>query len=170
MKNSYVLKSLTAVVLCSFILSLQNCKNSGNSTSKADSVKIDVKSADKALFPESLITNKDTMKMKDPAKPTDFELKHTPDIAVAPTDANGISAIKVTVGLKGITHPEVADHWIYFIELRIDGKVIEHRLFANNADAGKAEFKVNIAKAKKIKVWIGCNKHGIWGNEMVLGK
>jgi superoxide reductase len=167
MKTQLLFKSLTVASALSFILFFENC---GNSSNQSDNDVVEEVSTGEALFPDSLIRNKDTFRIQNPSKPSNYELKHTPEIDLGSPDAQGITTIAVKMGSEGIVHPEEENHWIYCIELQIDGKVLEHRLFANNSEAGKTEFKANLKDAKKIAVWASCNKHGIWGNEILLGK
>lgn len=65
---------------------------------------------------------------------------------------------RVTVGKPAI-HPMAEVHWIEYIELYVDGKLVEKREF-NPGDVPVAEFKV--AKGKEVYAREFCNLHGLW--------
>jgi desulfoferrodoxin (superoxide reductase-like protein) len=68
--------------------------------------------------------NRYEMKPENPEKLSPSELKHTPQITVKAKDASGYAAVEITVGQGGIIHPSTPDHWIDFIELYADGKLV----------------------------------------------
>jgi len=94
--------------------------------------------------------------------PTKGELKHTPEIKVGQKDAKGYTLVEITIGQKGIIHPSSEDHWIDFIELRADGKLVDRVLFEPGKAMGYAAFKVKLDGVKTLTAVEGCNKHGIW--------
>ena len=69
---------------------------------------------------------------------------------------------KVTVGKPGL-HPMMEKHWIEFIELYVDGKLV-----------GKAELKAGdqpvavfeVEKGKEVFAREFCNLHGLWQGEL----
>lgn len=64
------------------------------------------------------------MEIKDPANPTEAELKHSPEIKIG-ADAQAGFALVVNIGQKELFIPSVANHWIYEIELQADGRKIK---------------------------------------------
>ncbi len=100
--------------------------------------------------------------------PTKGELKHTPEIKVGQKDAKGYTPVEITIGQKGIIHPSSEDHWIDFIGLRADGKLVERVLFEPGKAMGCAAFKVKLDGVKTLTAVEGCNKHGIWDYTITL--
>ena len=64
----------------------------------------------------------------------------------------------VKVG-QNAAHPMTEEHWIQFIEIEIDGKML-HRVKLNPGDAPEAYFKV--AKGSNVVAREYCNLHGLW--------
>ena len=114
------------------------------------------------------IQNRERMKIKNPSNPTKGELKHTPEIKIGPKDENGYTLVEITVGQKGIIHPSTEDHWIDFIELDADGKLVARTLYAPGRAMGYAAYKVKLDGVKKLTAIAGCNIHGIWQNTITL--
>lgn len=135
------------------------CKNKNESTA-ATTEKQEMKK------PET--KNRQKMHFKDPANPTKYELKHTPDIIVGDTDAKGFTKVEITVGSKGIIHPATKDHWIDFIELYSDGKLVGRTVIEPGMARGFNAFRIKMDGVKKLKAVIGCNLHGIWENTLSL--
>jgi len=122
----------------------------------------------KTLDSDSLIVNRKRMTFVDAENPTDFELKHTPEISFGELEEDGSLNIFVKIGSKGIVHPNTNGHWIDFVKLTITGKnktkVIQHK-YTNNENTKFGPFLIkNIEKGDKVKVEIACNLHGIWEN------
>lgn len=106
--------------------------------------------------------NRMDMTPKDPAKPTDFELKHMPQITVKEKDAKGFTMVEITIGQKGIIHPSTPDHWIDFIELYADDKLVGKNELQAAISRGATAFAVKLDGVKKLTSKAGCNLHGIW--------
>jgi len=106
--------------------------------------------------------NRMEMKPKDPKKLEKGELKHTPLITVKDKDAKGYTFVEITVGQGGIMHPSTADHWIDFIELYADGKLVGKSTLEPEISRGAASFSVKLDSVKELKARSGCNIHGIW--------
>lgn len=106
--------------------------------------------------------NRMEMKPKDPAKLDKGELKHTPLITVKGKDAKGYTFVEITIGQGGIMHPSTADHWIDFIELYADGKLVGKSTLEPEISRGAASFSVKLDSVKELKARAGCNLHGIW--------
>ena len=108
------------------------------------------------------IHNRTFMKIKDPNNPTKGELKHTPEIKIGPKDKNGYTLVEITVGQNGIIHPSTENHWIDFIELETDGKLVARTIFKPGKAMGYAAYKVKLDGVKTLTAREGCNIHGIW--------
>jgi superoxide reductase len=104
---------------------------------------------------------------KDAKNPTKGELKHTPEIKIGNKDANGYTLVEITVG-QGIIHPSSETHWIDFIELDADGKLVARTLFEPGSAMGYVAYKVKLDGVKKLTAREGCNKHGIWEYSVTL--
>lgn len=105
---------------------------------------------------------------KDSKNPTKGELKHTPEIKIGKKDANGYTLVEITIGQEGIIHPSSESHWIDFIELDADGKLVARTLFEPGKAMGYAAYKVKLDGVKKLTAREGCNKHGIWEYTITL--
>ena len=117
---------------------------------------------------KSLIVNRLDMKPEDPAKPTDFELKHLPQITVKEKDASGYTMVEITVGQGGIIHPSTPDHWIDFISLYADDKLVGKSVLEADISRGAAAFAVKLDNVKTLTSKAGCNLHGIWSSTVTL--
>jgi len=106
--------------------------------------------------------NRMEMKPQDPAKPTDSELKHLPQITIKDKDAKGYTMVEITIGQNGIIHPSTPDHWIDFIELYADDKLVGKNVLEANISRGATAFAVKLDGVKKLTSKAGCNLHGIW--------
>ena len=114
------------------------------------------------------IKNRNWMKIKDPKHPTKAELKHTPDIKVGETNAKGYTKVEITLGKNGIIHPSTKEHYIDFIEVYADNKLIGKTVFEPGEAMGYVSYNAKLNGAKKIKAVAGCNIHGIWENTISL--
>jgi len=106
--------------------------------------------------------NRMEMNPKDPAKMDKGELKHSPLITIKEKDAKGYTLIEITVGQGGIIHPSTPDHWIDFIELYADDKLVGKSTLEPEISRGAASFAVKLDNVKVLKAKAGCNLHGIW--------
>ncbi len=113
-----------------------------------------------SAYDEKLLVNKKDMMLKDPAKPTDFEYKHLPDITVGSADTKGYTLVEVSIGQKGIIHPSVDNHWIYEIELYADGKKVASADLEPSTSRGYLAARVNLKDVKELKAVSKCNLHG----------
>lgn len=89
---------------------------------------------------------------------TDFELKHTPHVIVEELASGQL--IKVSIGLKGITHPQTPEHYIEWIRVFDGSEPVGERLFGPD-DEPVAAFEVK-RSSDQIIVQALCNLHGIW--------
>jgi superoxide reductase len=89
---------------------------------------------------------------------SDFELKHSPNIEVI-EGASG-QTIKVTIGLKGISHPQTEEHYIEWIRA-FDGTEPLGTVTFGPSDTPVAEFEVKRSDSEII-VQALCNLHGVW--------
>lgn len=106
--------------------------------------------------------NRMEMKPKDEAKLTKGELKHTPQITVKEKDAKGYTMVEITVGQGGIIHPSTPDHWIDFIELYAEDKLVGKTTLEAEISRGATAFFVKLDGVKTLTAKAGCNLHGIW--------
>ena len=111
---------------------------------------------------EEQYMNRLEMKPKDPANLDKGELKHSPLITLGAKDAKGYTLVTVTVGQGGIIHPSTPDHWIDFIELYADGKLVGKSSLEPEISRGAASFALKLDNVKELKAKSGCNLHGIW--------
>ncbi|MBC8495322.1 desulfoferrodoxin [archaeon] len=73
-----------------------------------------------------------------------------------------IKGDKVIVNVGSIDHPMDEDHWIEFIQILKDGKVIaEKKLYPG--DKPRAEFLVEDSNNIRSRAY--CNMHGLWTND-----
>ncbi len=113
---------------------------------------------------KNLIVNREVMSIKDPANPTDFELKHTPEITFGEPTEDGLIPVYVKIGSKGHVHPNTKDHWIDIVSVYAGGLVSSER-YSNNGNTEFGPYLTKIKKGDVVKVAIGCNLHGFWSNE-----
>ena len=113
-----------------------------------------------SAYDEKLVVNKQKMEVKDPANPTEAELKHSPEIKIGASDAQGFALVEVNIGQKGVIHPSVANHWIYEIELQADGKKIASVSLEPLASRGYLATRVNTKEIKVLTATSRCNLHG----------
>lgn len=111
---------------------------------------------------EEQYMNRIEMKPKDPANLDKGELKHSPLITIKEKDAKGYTFVEITVGQGGIIHPSTPDHWIDFIELYADGKLVGKSVLEPEISRGASSFALKLDKVKTLKARAGCNLHGIW--------
>lgn len=117
---------------------------------------------------DKLIINRQELSFKDPENPTDFELKHTPQIDVMEADENGFAEVKITIGQNNIIHPTEAKHWIDYLKVWADDKLVAYVEYEAGLSRGYTAYKVKIDGVKTIKAEAGCNIHGIWSSEKTL--
>lgn len=112
--------------------------------------------------------NRIQMKPKDANNMTPAELKHSPDITVKEKDAKGYTLIEITVGKNGIIHPSTPNHWIDFIELYANDKLVGRSELQAEISRGVASFSVKLDGIKHLTSKAGCNLHGIWTTQITL--
>ncbi len=108
------------------------------------------------------------MKPKDPKKMEKGELKHSPLVTLKEKDAKGYTLVEITVGQGGIIHPSTPDHWIDFIELYADDKLVGKSTLEPEISRGAASFALKLDNVKVLKAKSGCNLHGIWTTTVTL--
>ncbi|MEA3373233.1 MAG: desulfoferrodoxin family protein [Campylobacterota bacterium] len=112
--------------------------------------------------------NRLEMKPKDPAKMEKGELKHSPQVTIKGKDAKGYTLVEITVGQGGIIHPSTPNHWIDFISLYADNKLVGKSILEPEISRGAASFSVKLDNVKTLKAKAGCNLHGIWTTTLSL--
>ncbi|SFV69879.1 hypothetical protein MNB_SM-4-911 [hydrothermal vent metagenome] len=81
---------------------------------------------------------------------------------------NSCSTDQITVGQAGIIHPSVNGHWIDFISLYVDKKLVGKTILMAEISRGAAAFRVKLDGASFITANAGCNIHGIWVSTLTL--
>lgn len=119
-------------------------------------------------YDEKLIVNKQAMTVKDPANPTELELKHSPEITVGSPDKNGFSLIEVNVGQKGVLHPSVENHWIYEITLFADEQKVALVSLEPKTSRGYLAARVDTKNVKTLSAIARCNLHGNYTSSLKL--
>ena len=112
--------------------------------------------------------NRTLMQPKDAKNLTKGEKKHTPLITLGDKDANGYTLVQITVGRAGIIHPSVNGHWIDFISLYVDKKLVGKTELIAEISRGAAAFRVKLDGASFITANAGCNLHGIWVSTIAI--
>ncbi len=112
--------------------------------------------------------NRTEMKPENPEKLEKGELKHTPQITVATKGSTGYTTVEILIGQGGIMHPSTPDHWIDFIELYADDKLVGRSELEAEISRGMAAFAVKLDNVKVLKARSGCNIHGIWTSRVTL--
>jgi superoxide reductase len=112
--------------------------------------------------------NRMEMKPKDPNKLEASELKHTPQITIKEKDANGYTMVEITVGQGGIIHPSTPDHWIDFISLYADDKLVGKNILEADISRGATSFAVKLDNVKTLTSKAGCNLHVFWSSTVTL--
>ncbi len=112
--------------------------------------------------------NRMEMKPKDSTKLDKGELKHSPLITPKEKDAKGYTMVEISVGQGGIIHPSTQDHWIDFIELYADDKLVGKSTLEPEISRGAASFALKLDGVKELKAKAGCNIHGIWTSTLAI--
>jgi superoxide reductase len=113
---------------------------------------------------DKLIVNRIKMAFADPENPTEHELKHTPNISFSKPDDKGFVTIDVILGMKGIIHPALKEHWIDYLTFYVNENKIAHIENENGPVRGAAKIVCTLIPGDKVRVEAGCNLHGIWEN------
>ena len=85
--------------------------------------------------------------------------KHIPIVTFENIGGNK-HLVKVDVG--GGKHPNEVDHWIQWVEIRMNDLFIGRAEFSAKVTDPIAHFVVECNHACKITALARCNKHGIW--------
>jgi len=112
--------------------------------------------------------NRMIMKAKDPKNMTKSELKHTPLISIKEKNTTGYTLITINIGQGGIMHPSTKDHWIDFISLHADNKLVGKNILEPEVSRGATSFYVKLDNVKVLKATSGCNLHGIWSSTITV--
>ncbi len=133
---------------------------------------IDNKLTEETKNSDSLIVNREVMTIADANNPTDFELKHTPEISFSEAKADSSVDVTVKIGSNGIVHPNTENHWIDYVKIMVKGEnnkeVIQFK-YTNNNNSTFGPYNIKkINKGDSITAEIGCNLHGIWSNSVVF--
>jgi superoxide reductase len=112
--------------------------------------------------------NRNEMQPKNSENLTPAELKHTPEITLGTKDKSGYTSVSITVGQGGIIHPSTANHWIDFISLYADDKLVGTATLEAEISRGATAFSVKLDNIKKLTAKSGCNLHGIWTSTLTV--
>jgi desulfoferrodoxin-like iron-binding protein len=96
--------------------------------------------------------------IEDMSKATDFELKHTPNIEVEELAVG--QKVKVSIGLKGIQHPQGEEHFIEWIRLFVGSEPVGEVSFGPD-QTPYAEFEIK-RDSEPVVAQALCNLHGLW--------
>lgn len=113
-----------------------------------------------SAYDEKLIVNRQAMSIKDPANPTELELKHSPEITIGAVDKNGFALVEVNIGQKGVIHPSIDNHWIYEITLLGDEHKIATVSLEPKISRGYLAARVDTKTIKTLTAVARCNLHG----------
>jgi len=113
--------------------------------------------------------NRQKMSFKDPENPTKAELKHTPEITIKEDDGE-FTRVEIMVGSQGVIHPTTAEHWIDYIKLFSNDKLVGVVEFEAGMARGFASFIIKNENSQTIKAEIGCNLHGIWESSLTINR
>lgn len=111
--------------------------------------------AGKDMFEAVVETAPVLEKVVDPAHPTDYEKKHSPEITILE------DTVLVVVG-TAIVHPMEEAHHIQYIELYSGDQLIGHQDLAAT-DQPRAEFP-KPTEISNLSARALCNLHGLWKN------
>lgn len=104
-------------------------------------------------------------KPKDWAKLTDMAKKHVP-IIEAPEKAKTKEPITVKVkvgGIDGIEHPNILGHWINWVELCAEDRLISRFDFAPEMCNGYVvSLNITLNEPTTLRARAFCNLHGVW--------
>ena len=89
---------------------------------------------------------------------SDFELKHTPNIQLEELKSG--QQVNVTIGLKGIEHPQTEEHFIEWIRLFVGNEPIGEKGLGPG-DEVAASFVIKRSSDQVIAQAL-CNLHGLW--------
>lgn len=112
--------------------------------------------------------NRLEMKAKNPNEMDKGERKHTPQITIGAKDAKGYTLVEITVGQGGIIHPSTPGHWIDFISLSADEKLVGKNILEPEISRGYSSFCVKLDNVKLLTAKAGCNLHGIWSSSITV--
>ncbi|MDR1088684.1 MAG: class II SORL domain-containing protein [Coriobacteriales bacterium] len=89
---------------------------------------------------------------------SDFELKHTPNVVLEEMSSGQL--LKVSIGLKGLTHPQTEEHFIEWIRVFDGTEPVGERLFGPGEEP-VAVFEIE-RSSNQVVVQEQCNLHGVW--------
>jgi len=115
-----------------------------------------------------LIVNRERKSFADPNNPTKAELKHTPDISLGAQDKKGNTMVTITVGMQGIIHPASKEHWIDFIKVYVNDRLVVDSEFTNGGIRGFTQLYIALNMGDEVRAEAACNKHGIWENSLTV--
>jgi len=172
-----ILLKLMSVVALVIAPSIAVTISTDDATITTETTEVSVMSVDEnkngveATASDSLIINRDVMQIADAENPTDFELKHTPELSFVGGKKEGTVDVFVKVGSNDIVHPNTEEHWIDYVKITVVSENNEETVqykYTNNSNTEFGPFSIKkINKGDKVIAEIGCNLHGIWKNSAI---
>jgi len=92
---------------------------------------------------------------------TAFEQKHLPWIAIPDFIKEG-EEFEAVVKVGEVDHPMCPSHYVKWICICVDGKLIEKVKLDPSSDKSEAAFKISLNKDSEIEAREECNLHGLW--------
>lgn len=105
----------------------------------------------------------DQVNTKDNSNEAVTKEKHLPVISIEKLDD---SRCKVRVDVGSGKHPNDIDHWIQWVELRLNGLYVGRAEFSANVLDPIAEFVIKCNGSCEISALARCNKHGLWESKI----
>lgn len=90
---------------------------------------------------------------------TEYQLKHTPNVKVEGHPDSLV--VRVSIGLKGISHPQTEEHYIEWIAIYADGQELDR--FSFKPDQTPQAFFELPYPDQQLEVRACCNLHGVFG-------
>ncbi len=113
--------------------------------------------------PEAAAPPEKAQTAADPNKMTELEMKHVPQFAL-PAEIKKGKKMVVTINVGKTLHPMEKDHYIEWIALYVDSKLLK-QIQLKPGKKPTADFTIKPAGgAQELTAHIHCNKHGLWEN------
>jgi superoxide reductase len=159
---------LASVILMTAVSCTPQAKEESKAENKQEIITEEVVVEETLSRRDSLIINRQIMEIVNHDQPTDFELKHSPEITLGEKGPKGFTQVNISVGQSGIIHPVEDEHWIDFISLYADGVKVGYIEYEAGISRGYASFYVALENVSELSAEAGCNLHGIWKSTLSL--
>jgi superoxide reductase len=104
------------------------------------------------------------MNRADPANMTDMMRKHTP-VMDAPDKVKAAEPFAVVVkvgGIDGVGHPNLLGHWINWVDLYAEDRLLGRVEFAPVVSQPEATLHIALEESSTLRAVGYCNMHGAW--------